>query len=101
MSKPNIGNKFSHNAVEGGRSHVLCIHMPHKVILGHATPTMAAHEPSLLEGRSDPKQLNQSGERVSDVGKISDAPTQRRRLTTHEGIESLSFREDFDEIMNF
>lgn len=61
---------------------------------------MAAHESSLLDGGSDPQHLNQSGERVSDVGEISNAPTQRRRLTTHEGIESLPFREYFDEILN-
>ena len=62
---------------------------------------MAAYEPSLLEGGSDPQHLNQSGERVSDFGEISNVPTQRRRLTVYEGVESFPFREDFDEIMNF
>ena len=74
--------------------------MPHKMILCHTAPTMAAHETSLLEGGINSQYLNQSGERVSDVGEISNAPTQRGRLTTHEGIESLPFRDDFDEIMN-
>jgi hypothetical protein len=62
---------------------------------------MVAHEQSFLKGRSEPQHLDQSGERVSDLGEISNAPTQRRRLAVHEDIETLPFRKDFDEIGDF
>lgn len=75
--------------------------MPHEVILRHAAATMIAHKSSFFEGREESQNLNQSRERVSDCGEISNASAQGRRLTAHEVIETLPFRKDFDEIVDF
>jgi len=82
-------------------SHVLLIHMPDEVPFRHVVPTMLTHEPSFLKGRSESQKLSQNGETVSDLGEISNGPAQQRGLVTHEGIKSHSFREDFDEIVDF
>ena len=78
--------------------HVLCVHMPYEEILCHMVPTMITHKPSFFEGRGEPQH---SRDRIPDLCKISDVPTQRRRLSAHECVETLPFREDFDEIGDF
>lgn len=45
--------------------------------------------------------MNKNGERVSDLSEVSNASTQQRRLAVHEGVETLAFRENFDEIVDF
>jgi len=98
MSKSNVNSQFSQ---EAGRSHVLCIHVPHEVFHRHTVFAVITHQPRSINARGESQQLDQESEKGWDPGGISNGPTQRRRLTTHEGIESHPFRKDFDEIMNF
>lgn len=75
--------------------------MPYEVILFNAIPAMSARDSSFLEGRNESQQLNQSGGRVSNLGEISNAPTQLGRSTAHKVVEILPFREDLDKVDDF